>query len=82
MADQLTKEQLDDYKEAFTLFNQVISDKNLYEIFMDYTFTMILFSSVFVLSIQDGTITTSLLGTIMRSLGHNPSVEELEVNFK
>ena len=22
MADQLTKEQLDDYKEAFTLFNQ------------------------------------------------------------
>ena len=24
MADELTKEQLEDYKEAFTLFNQVI----------------------------------------------------------
>ena len=28
---------------------------------------------------QEGTITTSLLGTIMRSLGYNPSAEELKV---
>ena len=28
---------------------------------------------------QEGTITTSLLGTIMRSLGYNPSPDELKV---
>ena len=29
----------------------------------------------------DGTLDSKYVGTIMRSLGHNPSVEELEVNF-
>ena len=32
MADELTKEQLEDYKEAFTLFNQVIESFILFAV--------------------------------------------------
>ncbi|KAK9237244.1 hypothetical protein V1525DRAFT_404639 [Lipomyces kononenkoae] len=49
MADQLTEEQINEFKEAFSLF-----DKN-----------------------NDGQITTKELGTVMRSLGQNPSEAEL-----
>ena len=45
MADQLTEEQIAEFKEAFSLF-----DKD-----------------------GDGTITTKELGTVMRSLGQNPT---------
>ncbi|ELV13540.1 Calmodulin [Tupaia chinensis] len=50
MADQLTEEQIAEFKEAFSLF-----DKD-----------------------GDGTITTKELGTIMRSLGQNPTEAELQ----
>uniref|UniRef100_A0A8D1HMZ6 EF-hand calcium-binding domain-containing protein 11 n=2 Tax=Sus scrofa TaxID=9823 RepID=A0A8D1HMZ6_PIG len=50
MADQLTKEQIAEFKEAFSLF-----DKD-----------------------GDGTITTKGLGTVMRSLGQNPTEAELQ----
>ena len=50
MADQLTEEQITEFKEAFSLF-----DKN-----------------------GDGTITTKELGTVMRSLGQNPTEAELQ----
>merc|ERR1712036_16531 len=50
MADQLTEEQIAEFKEAFSLF-----DKD-----------------------GDGTITTKELGTVMRSLGQNPSEGELQ----
>ncbi|CAH1793156.1 unnamed protein product [Owenia fusiformis] len=50
MADQLTHEQIAEFKEAFSLF-----DKN-----------------------SDGTITTEELGTVMRSLGQNPTEAELQ----
>ncbi|KAB0387791.1 hypothetical protein FD755_002747 [Muntiacus reevesi] len=49
MADQLTEEQIAEFKEALSLF-----DKD-----------------------GDGTITTKELGTVMRSLGQNPTEAEL-----
>ena len=53
MADQLTEEQIAEFKEAFSLF-----DKD-----------------------GDGTITTKELGTVMRSLGQNPTEAELQGKF-
>ena len=50
MADQLTEEQIAEFKEAFSLF-----DKD-----------------------GDGTITTKELGTVMHSLGQNPTEAELQ----
>merc|ERR1711920_505886 len=50
MADQLTEEQIAEFKEAFSLF-----DKD-----------------------GDGTITTKELGTVIRSLGQNPTEAELQ----
>lgn len=50
MADQLTEDQIAEFKEAFSLF-----DKD-----------------------GDGTITTKELGTVMRSLGQNPTEAELQ----
>jgi calmodulin len=50
MADQLTDEQIAEFKEAFSLF-----DKD-----------------------GDGCITTKELGTVMRSLGQNPTEAELQ----
>ncbi|KAL6853536.1 hypothetical protein ACP4OV_019565 [Aristida adscensionis] len=50
MADQLSEEQIAEFKEAFTLF-----DKD-----------------------GDGCITTKELGTVMRSLGQNPTEAELQ----
>ena len=49
-ADQMTEEQIAEFKEAFSLF-----DKD-----------------------GDGTITTKELGTVMRSLGQNPTEAELQ----
>ena len=48
MADQLTKEQIEEYKSAFSLFSRA------------------------------GRITSKELGALMRSLGQNPTVEELQ----
>ncbi len=50
MTDQLSNEQITEFKEAFALF-----DKD-----------------------GDGTITTKELGTVMRSLGQNPTEAELQ----
>lgn len=50
MADHLTEEQIAEFKEAFSLFDQD----------------------------GDGTITTMELGTIMQSLGQNPTEAELQ----
>ncbi|GFN98963.1 calmodulin [Plakobranchus ocellatus] len=50
MANDLTDEQVAEFKEAFSLF-----DKD-----------------------GDGTITTKELGTVMRSLGQNPTEAELQ----
>jgi hypothetical protein len=53
MADQLTEEQIAEFKEAFSLF-----DKD-----------------------GDGTITTKELGTVMRSLGQNPTEAEQDLRW-
>ncbi|XP_063283000.1 calmodulin-alpha-like [Pelobates fuscus] len=50
MAEQLTPEQIEEFKKAFSLY-----DKD-----------------------GDGAITTKELGTVMRSLGQNPSEAELQ----
>ena len=50
MANQLTDDQISEFKEAFSLF-----DKD-----------------------DDGCITTKELGTVMRSLGQNPTEAELQ----
>ena len=50
MADQLTEEQIAEFKDAFSLF-----DKD-----------------------GDGTITAKDLGTVIKSLGQNPTEEELQ----
>ena len=50
MADQLTEEQIVEFKEAFSLF-----DKN-----------------------ADGIVATKDLGTVLRSLGQNPTAAELQ----
>eukprot|EP00761_Pharyngomonas_kirbyi_P012246 gb/GECH01012273.1/.p1 GENE.gb/GECH01012273.1/~~gb/GECH01012273.1/.p1 ORF type:complete len:150 (+),score=55.25 gb/GECH01012273.1/:1-450(+) len=50
MADQLTEDQIAEFKEAFSLFDRD----------------------------GDGTITTKELGTVMRSLGLNPTEAELQ----
>ena len=49
MADKLTQDEIEQFKEAFSLF-----DKN-----------------------GDGSVSTAELGTIMRSLGQNPTEAEL-----
>ena len=54
MTDQLTEEQISEFKEAFSLF-----DKN-----------------------GDGNITSQELGTVMRSLGQNPTEAELSDTIK
>ena len=50
MVDKLTKEQIAEYKEAFSLFDK---DGN-------------------------GTISTKELGTVLRSLGQNPTEAEVQ----
>merc|ERR1711994_1234635 len=53
-ADQLTEEQIAEFKEAFSLFGKD----------------------------GDGTITTKELGTVMRSLGQNPTEDEIREAFR
>jgi len=69
MIDKLTDLQsIQEFKEAFSLF-----DKGLHHI----TPTFSILTSLF-LKDGDGTITTKELGTVMRSLGQNPTEAELQ----
>ncbi|KAL0735359.1 hypothetical protein Bca4012_011569 [Brassica carinata] len=63
MADQLTDDQISEFKEAFSLF-----DKD-----GDGTLSPQIFNPVVA-----GCITTKELGTVMRSLGQNPTEAELQ----
>ncbi|RXH96674.1 hypothetical protein DVH24_009178 [Malus domestica] len=63
MAEQLTEEQIAEFKEAFCLFDKDGDGRSS-------------FDSCFCLDI--GCITTKELGTVMRSLGQNPTEAELQ----
>ncbi|CAN1253236.1 unnamed protein product [Linum perenne] len=68
MADQLTDDQISEFKEAFSLFDKDgdghFSDPSLFHLIPVFVFT--------------GCITTKELGTVMRSLGQNPTEAELQ----
>ncbi|KAF5590502.1 Recoverin [Fusarium subglutinans] len=75
MADSLTEEQVSEFKEAFSLFVS-------YPLCFAALLSRVLLEAVANLFIQDkdgdGQITTKELGTVMRSLGQNPSESELQ----
>ncbi|CAF2062715.1 unnamed protein product [Brassica napus] len=62
MADQLTDEQISEFKEAFSLFDKDGDGSSL----------------LILLSLSRCCITTKELGTVMRSLGQNPTEAELQ----
>ncbi|CAN1346559.1 unnamed protein product [Linum perenne] len=68
MADQLTDDQISEFKEAFSLF-----DKDGDGLFSDLSLSLLS-----VLILNPGCITTKELGTVMRSLGQNPTEAELQ----
>ncbi|CAN1337694.1 unnamed protein product [Linum perenne] len=68
MADQLTDDQISEFKEAFSLF-----DKD-----GDGSISLPLLISLCSCCIFLGCITTKELGTVMRSLGQNPTEAELQ----
>ncbi|KAG9157277.1 hypothetical protein Leryth_004929 [Lithospermum erythrorhizon] len=63
MADQLTDDQISEFKEAFSLFDK---DGDEVSCHLNY------------LKLRVGCITTKELGTVMRSLGQNPTEAELQ----
>ncbi|CAF2188504.1 unnamed protein product [Brassica napus] len=68
MADQLTDEQISEFKEAFSLFDKDGDGSSLL-ILLSLAIWLIMFTCC---------ITTKELGTVMRSLGQNPTEAELQ----
>ncbi|KAL9812335.1 putative guanylate cyclase activating protein [Arabidopsis thaliana] len=79
MADQLTDEQISEFKEAFSLFDK---DGDGFQVFVlsDLGFDFKRLSNCLetILEFSHGCITTKELGTVMRSLGQNPTEAELQ----
>ncbi|WZZ90535.1 hypothetical protein YC2023_119114 [Brassica napus] len=69
MADQLTDDQISEFKEAFSLFDKDGDGMLSPQIFVPF---------IVRLGVVSGCITTKELGTVMRSLGQNPTEAELQ----
>ncbi|KAJ5090215.1 calmodulin [Penicillium argentinense] len=72
MADSLTEEQVSEYKEAFSLFDERVLWNDCHNLPHDEGNSSLNPPS------YTGQITTKELGTVMRSLGQNPSESELQ----
>ncbi|MFQ6651214.1 hypothetical protein Gotur_022081 [Gossypium turneri] len=77
MADQLTDEQISEFKEAFSLFDKDGDGPLSFSLFFFALLLQYLFVA-FILILAAGCITTKELGTVMRSLGQNPTEAELQ----
>jgi calmodulin len=73
MASDLTAEQIAEFKEAFSLFDKDGDGKILVQLWGD-----VIEKNSTIILLMLGTITTKELGTIMRSLGQNPTEAELQ----
>ncbi|XP_042378638.1 calmodulin-2/4-like isoform X1 [Zingiber officinale] len=73
MAEKLTGDQISEFKEAFSLFDKDGDDYTRLKSF-DFDFDILFFF----VHISAGCVTTKEIGTVMRSLGQNPTEAELQ----